>query len=161
MRTVDITGAPAGYRGGPLAPLDGDVRRCLSESNRLVDATRLLAIWEDCLAAPLWPGEPVWTHGDLLPGNVLTAEGGLSAVIDFAAAGIGDPACDLMPAWSILPDSQVDDFCRTVGLDDATWRRGRGWSLSQAIIALPYYLDTNPEMASNSRRILERLCAVG
>ncbi|MDP9028043.1 MAG: aminoglycoside phosphotransferase family protein [Actinomycetota bacterium] len=161
MRSIDVAGAPACYRGGPLAPLDLDVRRCLVESAQLVDVARLTAIWEDCLDAPSWTGDPVWAHGDLLPGNVLVDDGRLVAVIDFACAGIGDPACDLLAAWSIVPDAELDAFRDAVGMDDATWRRGRGWSLSQAIIALPYYLDTNPVMASNSLRILERLCAVG
>jgi hypothetical protein len=30
--------------------------------------------------------------------------------------------------------------------DDASWLRGRGWALYQAVSALPYYWDTNPGM---------------
>ena len=44
----------------------------------------------------------------------------------------------LLPAW-------------TDG-DDATWARGRGWALSVALIALPYYEQTNPVMVANARR---------
>jgi aminoglycoside phosphotransferase (APT) family kinase protein len=39
-------------------------------------------------------------------------------------------------------------------VDDATWRRGRGRALSQALIALPYYRKTNAEMAGNARHVI-------
>jgi aminoglycoside phosphotransferase len=32
----------------------------------------------------------VWIHGDLMPGNLLTLDGRLSAVIDFGCLGIGE-----------------------------------------------------------------------
>ena len=41
-------------------------------------------------------------HGDLLPGNLLVVDGRLSAVIDFGGLNVGDPACDLQPAWNVF-----------------------------------------------------------
>jgi aminoglycoside phosphotransferase (APT) family kinase protein len=41
-----------------------------------------------------------------------------------------------------------------LGVDEATWERGRGWAIVQAIRALPYYVDSNPAMADNARRTL-------
>jgi hypothetical protein len=35
------------------------------------------------------------------------------------------------------------------------WERGRGWAIVQAIVALPYYVDTNPVMADTARRTLD------
>lgn len=46
-------------------------------------------------------------------------------------------------------------FREAVEADDATWERGRGWALSIALIQLPYYRDTNPVLAANSRRTVE------
>jgi aminoglycoside phosphotransferase (APT) family kinase protein len=39
-------------------------------------------------------------------------------------------------------------------VDDATWERSRGWALSTAIVALPYYEHTNPFMAAQARHKL-------
>jgi aminoglycoside phosphotransferase (APT) family kinase protein len=44
-------------------------------------------------------------------------------------------------------------------VDEATWARGRGWALSIALIALPYYWDTNPAFARVARRTLEEVLA--
>jgi aminoglycoside phosphotransferase (APT) family kinase protein len=48
-----------------------------------------------------------------------------------------------------------------VAVDDATWIRGRGRTLSQALIALPYYRRTNPAMAHNARYVLRSILAEG
>jgi hypothetical protein len=39
-------------------------------------------------------------------------------------------------------------------VDYATWLRGRGWVLSQAVVALPYYWDTNPGMVAQASHAL-------
>jgi aminoglycoside phosphotransferase (APT) family kinase protein len=44
----------------------------------------------------------LWFHGDVAPGNLLLDEGRLGAVIDFGRCGVGDPACDLVIAWTVL-----------------------------------------------------------
>ena len=38
--------------------------------------------------------------------------------------------------------------------DDAAVARARGWVISQAVIALPYYRDTNPGIVAQSLRAL-------
>ena len=157
MRRLDPTGAPAGYRCGPLHPLDSEVRKCLSQVGDLVSVPELLLLWQRALDAPSGAGVPVWAHCDLLSGNVLTLEGRLSGILDFAAAGVGDPACDLMAGWSMLPAASREIFRELLGIDDHEWDRGRGWALSQAAIALPYYRNTFPAMATTSLRILREL----
>ena len=59
------------------------------------------AVWENALAAT-WHGRPVWIHGDVAAGNLLVQAGRLAAVIDFGCSGVGDPACDLTIAWTLL-----------------------------------------------------------
>ncbi|WP_173426352.1 aminoglycoside phosphotransferase family protein [Amycolatopsis orientalis] len=99
-------------------------------------------------------GPPVWSLADLMPGNLLVDDGRLAAVIDFGCLGVGDPACDLFPAWNLLPAEERNVFRDALRVDDATWSRGRGRTLSQALIALPYYRKTNPTMADNARRVI-------
>src|ERR1700722_19603648 len=48
-------------------------------------------IWDHAVQLPTWDGPDTWIHADLMPGNILTTNGRLSAVIDFGAAGLGDP----------------------------------------------------------------------
>ncbi|MHC5795822.1 aminoglycoside phosphotransferase family protein [Lacisediminihabitans sp. FW035] len=157
MRLLDPIGAPVGYRCGSLHSLDGDIRACLSQVADLVDVAPLLRLWDRALAAQPWAGAPVWAHGDLLSGNVLLSGGRLSGILDFAAAGVGDPSCDLMAAWSMLPAPSRDVFRAHLGVDDDQWDRGRGWALAQAAIALPYYRETFPAMAAGSLHILGAL----
>jgi aminoglycoside phosphotransferase (APT) family kinase protein len=133
------------------------VRRALAACKDLVEENKAAAVWRDALDAPAWEQPPVWLHGDLLPSNLLTTDGRLSAVIDFGMLGVGDPACDLLPVWAIFEGEAREDFRAALGLDDTTWQRGRGWALSWALIALAYYRDTNPaivEMAMTTIRAL-------
>jgi aminoglycoside phosphotransferase (APT) family kinase protein len=90
---------------------------------------------------------------------VLVDDDRLSAVIDFGCAGVGDPAVDLIVAWNLLPASVRDIFRTAVGADDAEWVRGRGWALSISLIQLPYYWDTNPALAENSRHVITEILA--
>jgi aminoglycoside phosphotransferase (APT) family kinase protein len=73
--------------------------------------------------------------------------------------GVGDPACDLIIAWGLLPAHSRPAFREQLGVDDATWARGRGWALSLALIALPYYRDTNPAFAETARHLLQEVLA--
>ena len=45
-------------------------------------------------------------------------------------------------------------FRASLGLDDATWARGRGWALSVSLIQLPYYRGTNPALVASSLRTI-------
>lgn len=157
LRAVDTTGAhprPPGGRGGPLAEADAQVRRSIAALGDRVDGPALLRSWADSLAAPPWAGTEVWVHGDLLPGNLLVQDGRLSGVIDFGALNVGDPACDLQPAWNVFAGRSRARFRAELAVDDAGWLRGRGWALSQAVTALAYYWDTNPGMVGQATHAL-------
>ncbi|MCA9857252.1 MAG: phosphotransferase, partial [Dehalococcoidia bacterium] len=91
----------------------------------------------------------------LMPGNLLVDEGRLSSVIDFGALGVGDPACDMIPAWVFLPAAVRGRFRDAVRADEATWTRGRGWALWIVLVGLPYYRDTNPGFVRVLRRTLD------
>ena len=161
LQAVDVNGAPAG-RGVSLAERDAAFRASLTRLPPDLDRSAALAGWESALRAPPWPGPPVWAHGDLDARNVLVEGGRLVAVIDWGSSGVGDPACEAMVAWKLVPAGQRDAFRAELDVDDATWERARGWALSQAVIALGYYTDvTNPILVAESRRWLAEVLAGG
>ncbi|MFI1000252.1 aminoglycoside phosphotransferase family protein [Streptomyces galbus] len=159
LRRLDPGGGPANHRGVPLAQRDGDTRAALKQLAGRVDTDAVTARWEEALRAPGHTGAPVWAHADLSPGNVLVAGGRLAAVLDFGCVGVGDPAVDLIAAWNLLPASARGTFRAAVGADDAEWARGRGWALSISLIQLPFYRETNPPLAANSRHVISEILA--
>nr|AGS49315.1 phosphotransferase [uncultured bacterium esnapd2] len=159
LRAIDPGSGPASDRGGPLSGRDHATRRAIRELHGVIDTDAATAAWEEASRTPEWPSSPVWTHGDLGPGNVLTANGRLSAVIDFGLVGVGDPAVDLIPAWNLFTGSARETFRSVVDVDDATWARGRGWALSISLIQLPYYRETNPVIAANSVHVIDEILA--
>jgi aminoglycoside phosphotransferase (APT) family kinase protein len=165
LRLVDATGGPdpePTERGAPLADRDAEVRKAIEELGARIPTAAVSAMWEESLEAPVYSGPPVWFHGDLLPGNLLVTKGRLHAVIDFGGAGVGDPACDVMPAWMLFSGESREVFRTELSVDEASWTSGRGWALSVALIALPYYWDTNPVFAEVARNaIAETLADVG
>ena len=148
-------------RGVPLATRDAVTRVAIGELDGMIDTNAASAAWDDALAAPAWDGPPVWIHGDLQSGNLLAVNGRLSAVIDFGCLGVGDPACDVMVAWTLFSSETRDAYRAALLVDDATWARGRGWALSTSLIALPYYKDTNPVLAGIARHAIAEVLADG
>jgi aminoglycoside phosphotransferase (APT) family kinase protein len=144
-----------GFRGEPLAARDGAVRTAIAALDEEIDVGAAGAVWEAALRAPVWQRSPVWIHGDLDARNLLVVDGDLSAVIDFGCLGVGDPACDVMVAWKVLSSDTRDHFRAALSIDEATWVRGRGWALSQALGALSYYtLEANAVLVREARRWL-------
>jgi aminoglycoside phosphotransferase (APT) family kinase protein len=160
LQRIDTTGAPrpgwenAG-RGMPLAPLNEYMRGAIAQLDDDLDRDGLLAIWDAAVAAPSWEREPVCIHGDLNPDNLLVVDGRLSAVIDFGCMAAGDPACELLPAWSLFPGAARDVYREAIGADDAMWARARGWIVMPAVTGLSYYANTDPSMVERARRSLE------
>jgi aminoglycoside phosphotransferase (APT) family kinase protein len=167
LQRLDPTGPTGGplpgehnsWRGVPLAARDERVRDSIAALDGLVDSVAVTAAWDAALAAPVWDGPPCWIHGDLQAGNLLAVDGRLSAVIDFGCLGVGDPACDVMVAWEYFTADTRAVFRAALAVDDATWARGRGWALSKALIALPYYLKTSPVIVASARRVIAEVLA--
>jgi aminoglycoside phosphotransferase (APT) family kinase protein len=162
LRQIDPTGAhlrSSGDRGAPLAELDQPVRRSITELGDRIDGKAGVRSWEESLQASEWDGGEVWVHGDLLPGNLLVVDGRLSGVIDFGCLNVGDPACDLQPAWNVFAGESRARYRAELQVDDASWLRGRGWALFQAVVALPYYWDTNPGMIRQASHALAQILA--
>ncbi|HEY4018198.1 MAG TPA: aminoglycoside phosphotransferase family protein [Pseudonocardiaceae bacterium] len=158
LRAVNPAGGPVLSRSGRLARRDEATRAAIDASRGLVDIDALHGIWAETVTIA-GSAPHAWAHGDLSPGNVLIDQGRLRAVIDFGAFGVGDPTVDLIVAWNLLPAAARPILRAALDVDDATWARGRGWALSIAVIQLPYYRDTNPALAANSRHVLEQIIA--
>jgi aminoglycoside phosphotransferase (APT) family kinase protein len=162
LRAIDTSGAPPrarGARGAPLAELDAPARRSIEQLDPQFDRAAVLRAWEESLAASPWHGDETWVHGDLLPGNLLVVDGRLSAVIDWGGLNVGDPACDLQPAWNVFTGESRAVYRDELGADDAAWLRGRGCTLVQAVMALPYYWETNPGMVRQASNALRAVLA--
>lgn len=161
LQKIDITDGPLavdhGLRGRSLAVRDTRTREAIQTMEGMIDTQAATRVWEAALDAPEWDRAPVWFHGDLLPGNVLVARGRMNAIIDFSGLGVGDPACDMMIAWGLFTGESRDAFRAALEVDDATWTRGRGHALSQAVIFIPYYLNTNPVGVGYARRAIDEV----
>jgi aminoglycoside phosphotransferase (APT) family kinase protein len=151
LSRVDLADERAAYRGGPLIDQHEFTLAAIEQVHGLIDTDAATAIWHHAVQLQAWDGPDTWIHADLMPGNILTRNGRLSGVIDFECAGIGDPSQDLIVAWMLLPAGVRPVFRRAIGVDDATWLRGRARALSMALGHLHYYNDTNPVMAANAR----------
>ena len=154
------TAGPPARRGRPLSTVDTAARGAIAELGRTdepFDPEAALAVWAEALDAPQWTEPPCWVHGDLMPSNLLLHDGRLTGVLDWATAGLGDPAADLIPAWNLLTADTRRTFRDAVGADDATWVRARGRALAMAVIQLPYYRHTNPVISANARYVLTEL----
>ncbi len=156
LQAVDATGAPeptGGRRGGPLAAADEVTRNRAKDLRGETDVDALIAVWDAGVTAPPWSGPAVRAHGDLSDGNLLVRDGRLSGVIDWGSSIAGDPAVELMVAWNLFAEPARAAYREALEVvDDALWLRGRAWAVSAAILALPYYRDTNPDICARSWR---------
>jgi aminoglycoside phosphotransferase (APT) family kinase protein len=160
LRRIDPTGGPPpGGRGGSLRPRDEPTRSGIAALGDAIDAFAVTKAWEAALAEPEWDGTPVWIHGDLDARNLLVQDGRITGLLDWGAMCVGDPACDVKVAWAVLDAETRPAFRELLEIDDATWARSRGWALSQAMIALPYYLNTYPVMVEQAWRWLAEVLA--
>ncbi|WP_319464169.1 aminoglycoside phosphotransferase family protein [Micromonospora sp. RTP1Z1] len=137
LRTVDPVDGPASeLRGIPLVQRDPWVRAAIEAVHGDWDPEAMTAAWESALAGPPWPAPGVWTHGDLHPANLLVIDGRLSAVIDFGLLGVGDPAVDVLAAWTVLSPPAREYFRGALQVDEATWARARGRALDFGLMCV-------------------------
>jgi aminoglycoside phosphotransferase (APT) family kinase protein len=146
------------HRGGPVAVYDSQTRAALAALRDHIDTGLATRVWEAALAADE-PTAAVWFHGDAQPGNLLVRDGRLSAVIDFGCAGVGDPAGDTTIAWTFFAGESRDTFRAGLGLDAATWARGRGWAIWKAMIVLVEELPGDPEGAAFTAAVIDSILA--
>jgi len=159
---IDAAGGPPPgernfHRGGRLAVYDSETRAALAALGDRIDTAAAEEVWATALKSQ-WQDSPVWVHGDIAYGNLLVENGKLSAVIDFGSSAVGDPACDLVIAWTQFSGESRETFRAALSLDEETWRRARGWALWKALITASGY-DGNQREAGKSWRTIEEVLA--
>ncbi|MFC4872614.1 aminoglycoside phosphotransferase family protein [Negadavirga shengliensis] len=152
LQRIDIKGGPKpskenNFRGVPLMIRDLKTREAINALPDFYSKTLMTEIWNFALTAPAWNKRPVWIHGDLHWGNILTKGDKIVGVIDFGCLGVGDPANDIMSAWVLFSPLARQKFREMLQIDKGTWIRGMGWALSWAAVALPYYLPKHHILA--------------
>jgi aminoglycoside phosphotransferase (APT) family kinase protein len=161
---VDASGGPEPgqhnfYRGGALATYAQETEEAIEALGDEVRREAVKRVWDDAMSSS-WDRAPVWFHGDVASGNLLVRDERLAAVLDFGSSGVGDPACDVVIAWTYFSGSSRARFRAELAVDAATWSRGRGWALWKALITLLGHLERDaPEAAAVPRREIERVLA--
>jgi aminoglycoside phosphotransferase (APT) family kinase protein len=158
LQAADTTGGPEPgphnfFRGGPVTTYAAETEEALLTLGDRVPTAPVRAVWDDAVAAT-WTGDPVWLHGDIAVGNLLVRRGRLAAVIDFGTSGVGDPACDVVIAWTRFVGPSRVAFRNTLGVDDAMWARARGWALWKALITID-----DPSTAAESQQVIDAVLA--
>lgn len=136
---TDVSGPLPGqhnfWRGDHISVYDKDFRAQIAKLADIIDGDKAMDLWERACATK-WEKAPVWIHGDFAIGNFLIENGKLSAVIDFGGVAIGDPACDLVIAWTYFSGKARSIFINENEQDPDTWLRARAWALWKATFEL-------------------------
>ncbi len=157
---TDVEGPEPGqhnwWRGDHVSVYDSGAREQIAELAEIIDAPRALALWVQACATK-WHKKPVWIHGDFAVGNMLMDGGKCSAVIDFGGAAIGNPACDLVIAWTYLSGKTRKTFISKMNMDPNTCLRARAWALWKATFELCQIADKNSSDALFQKRMIDEV----
>ena len=136
---TEVEGPPPGahnfWRGDHVSVYDNQARAQIFELTNIIDESKAMDLWERACKTK-WRCSPLWIHGDLAIGNMLLVDGKLSSIIDFGGAAKGDPACDLVIAWTYFEAKAREIFINQMALDDDTWLRAKAWALWKATFQL-------------------------
>jgi aminoglycoside phosphotransferase (APT) family kinase protein len=162
LAAADASGGPEPgehnfHRGGPLAHYEPEAVEAMDALGSEIPLGAVRRVWAAAMRTT-WDGPPAWFHGDVAENNLLLRDGRLAAVLDFGSSGIGDPACDMVIAWTFLSGAARDRFRAARGVDAGTWSRGRGWALWKALITLVAALERGSP-GTRPRRDIERVLA--
>lgn len=124
------------------------------------DADALVKVWSTALSADRCkPDDRTWIHGDMHPANLVVRDGAVTGVLDWGLSGLGDPACDLMAAYTVFSGKARDAFARATAASESAWMRARGWALSTAVVALAYYRGSDAPIVARSREVIGEVLA--
>lgn len=157
---TDVEGPSPGqhnwYRGDHISVYDSGAREQIAKLADIIDSSSALELWERACATK-WNKTPIWIHGDYAVGNILIKDNKLSGVIDFGGTAMGDPACDLVIAWTYLSGKARDIFIRAMDLDEDAWLRARAWALWKATFELCNIADKNSPEARLQKKIIDEV----
>lgn len=154
----DVKGPSPGqhnwWRGDHVSVYDKGARDQIAKLSTVINERKAIDLWEHACKTK-WNQAPIWVHGDLAIGNMLLLDGTLSAIIDFGGIALGDPACDLVIAWTFFKNNARDTFVQEIALDEDTWLRAKAWALWKATFELCQIADKNSPEAHIQKRIIE------
>ncbi|MFC0672957.1 phosphotransferase [Brachybacterium hainanense] len=145
-------------RGGDLTGQDAWMTQCFERSEGMLAMSELRTLWSSLRALPREDPD-VMSHADLIPANLLVADGRLVGVLDTGGFAAADPALDLVCAWHLLEAPARAMLREHLDCPELEWRRGAAWAFAQAMGLVWYYEVTNPPMAELGRSTLARLLA--
>lgn len=122
----------------------------------VIDVKKARILWDKACETQ-WENAPLWIHGDLAIGNLLMNDGKLSAIIDFGGMAVGDPASDLVIAWTYLSGSAREIFINEMDYDSGTWLRARAWALWKATFELCEISDKSSYEACFQKFIIDQV----
>jgi len=150
-----------GDRGGPIGPLLERLEWWLTDprwnASSLIDVASVRRSAAEAREVAAAVVSERFVHGDLIPGNLLTSDRRLRAIIDWGMAAWADPAQDLAPAWSVFDQASRHLFREAVDVDDATWLRARTFELEHAVGGALYYLPRRHPLGDQQARTLQRI----
>lgn len=156
----DIDGPMPGqhnwWRGDHISVYNKGARNQIALLEGIIDCKKALDLWEKACSTK-WTQPAVWIHGDFAIGNILLLNDKLTAIIDFGGNALGDPACDLVIAWTYLSGNARKIFVQQLGLDENTWLRARAWALWKATFELCQLQDKNSLEAIKQINIIETI----
>ena len=144
------------WRGSALTVYDQDARQQINTLSHVIDHHQALNLWEHACATS-WQHPPVWIHGDVAPGNLLINNNHLSAVIDFGGMAMGDPACDLVIAWTYFHGVSRQVFIDAFEYDQNTWLRAKAWALWKATYMLCEAKGVDSKMVQQQKALIQTL----
>ncbi len=160
LQSIDQEGPAPGqhnwWRGDHIRVYDIGARQQIEQLSHLIDKNKALKLWEAACKTQ-WSQKPVWVHGDFASGNILVKENQLSAIIDFGGMAVGDPACDLVIAWTFLDEKSRQVFKEILSLDNDTWLRAKAWALWKATYELCQIQDKNSVGALKQKKIINEV----
>jgi aminoglycoside phosphotransferase (APT) family kinase protein len=151
LRSFPVVGGPPA-RPLPLPQRDAATRSNIEAVSADFDSDELTRTWEAGLNAAPWAGRPLWCHGDFHAGNLLATGHKITAVIDFGGLSVGDPANDLLMAFTLFTPALRQTFRRSLQVDEPTWLRARAWALTTGLTAYTAYAAIDPAIRKSTTR---------
>ncbi len=159
LHSIESKNAPSPevcQRGGDISIYEDYFRQAITVLREQINVKRAEEIWETALATK-WEKEKRWVHGDISAANLLVEKGRLSAVIDFGCMCAGDPACDLVIAWTFFEQSSRDVFLSKLNMDEDTIKRAKAWALLKALLILANLHDSNDFEIQAAPKVIREL----
>lgn len=157
----DLAGPKPGqhnwWRGEHIRVYSDDAEKQIYALSPYIDKEKSLSLLQKACKT-CWKGSSVWLHGDIASGNILVNNRHkLAGIIDFGGMAMGDPACDLVIAWTLFSGKSRDAFIQAMQLDDATWLRAKAWALWKATFELSQIKDINSDNFFIQTRLINEI----